>query len=46
MRHFTETEIQMFGGQHGFELVESSEFMTDAEPGRNTWGVWFVLRKK
>ena len=46
MRHFTETEIQMFGGQHGFELVESSEFMSDAEPGRTTWGVWFVLRKK
>ena len=45
MRHFTETEIALLAGHHGFELVESCEFMSDAEPDRTTWGVWFVLRK-
>jgi len=45
MRHFTQTEIELLAGQHGFELVESREFMSSANPGRNTWGVWFTLRK-
>ena len=45
MRHFTQTEIELLAEQHGFELVESREFMSSAKPSRNTWGVWFTLRK-
>ena len=45
MRHFTQTEIELLARQHGFELVESREFMSSAKPSRNTWGVWFTLRK-
>jgi SAM-dependent methyltransferase len=45
MRHFTQTEIELLAGQHGFELVESRKFMSSAKPSRNTWGVWFTLRK-
>jgi len=45
MRHFTQTEIELLAKQHGFELVESREFMSSAKPSRNTWGVWFTLRK-
>ena len=45
MRHFTQTEIELLAGQHGFELVEALEFMSSAKPSRNTWGVWFTLRK-
>ncbi|HEV8013397.1 MAG TPA: methyltransferase domain-containing protein [Pontimonas sp.] len=45
MRHFTQTEIELLAEQHGFELVESCEFLSNAKPSRNTWGVWFTLRK-
>ena len=45
MKHFTQTEIELLAGQHGFELVEALEFMSSAKPSRNTWGVWFTLRK-
>ena len=45
MRHFTQTEIELLARQHGFELAESREFMSSAQPSRNTWGVWFTLRK-
>lgn len=45
MRHFTQTEIELLAEQHGFELVESREFMSSAKPSRDTWGVWFILRK-
>ena len=45
MRHFTQTEIELLAGQHGFELLESREFMSDREPSRDSWGVWFTLQK-
>ena len=45
MRHFTQTEIELLARQHGFELLESHEFMSSAKPSRDTWGVWFTLRK-
>ena len=45
MKHFTQTEIELLAGRHGFELVEALEFMSSAKPSRNTWGVWFTLRK-
>ena len=45
MRHFTQTEVELLAGQHGFQLLESREFMSDREPSRNSWGVWFTLQK-
>ena len=45
MRHFSQTEIELLSAEHGFELLESCEFMSDAKPSRETWGVWFTLRK-
>ena len=45
MKHFAQTEIELLAGRHGFELVEALEFMSSAKPSRNTWGVWFTLRK-
>lgn len=45
MRHFTQTEIELLAHRHGFDLVESCEFMSRATPSRETWGVWFTLRK-
>lgn len=46
MRHFSYGEIQMLGAAHGFTIADAREFMTDSEPGRNTWGVWFELEKE
>jgi SAM-dependent methyltransferase len=46
MRHFTKTEIELFGEEAGFDIVDSLEFMTDDQPSRDTWGVWFTLKKR
>lgn len=45
MRHFTEGEIQLLADSHGFTIVSAREFMSDREPSRETWGVWFILQK-
>jgi len=45
MRHFCETEIELYSSMHGFELLEGKEFLTGRQPSRDTWGVWFTLRK-
>jgi hypothetical protein len=42
---FTETEVQLLGEQFGFSILDAREFMTDREPSRDTWGVWFSLQK-
>lgn len=45
MRHFTQGEIQLLADSHGFTIVGAREFMSDREPSRDTWGVWFTLQK-
>lgn len=45
MRHFTSTEIELLAETHGFGVLESREFMSERTPSRDTWGVWFTLRK-
>jgi len=45
MRHLTETEIASLADQHGFEILDTREFLTGREASRETWGVWFTLRK-
>jgi hypothetical protein len=38
-------EIALLAEAHGLEIADSQEFMSGAEPSRDTWGVWFVARK-
>ena len=46
MRHFSFTEIELLASRSGFAVVEAKEFLTGAAPSRETWGVWFLLRKE
>ncbi len=45
MRHFSHNEIVGLGAATGFEFLASSELVTGKPPGRDTWGVWFTMRK-
>ena len=45
MRHFTYGEIELLASAHGMSILDACEFMTHREPSRDTWGVWFVLKK-
>lgn len=45
MRHFTHAEIELLADSHGFTIMDAREFMSDREPSRDTWGVWFTLQK-
>ncbi len=44
MRYLFKPEIEFLCAQSGLEYVESHEWMTNHEPGFNTWGVYFVAR--
>ena len=46
MRHFSATEIGFVANLTGFDVVNQSEFLSSAPPSRETWGVWFTLRKR
>lgn len=45
MRHFSIPEIELLAKQTGFSLVATEEFLSGSEPGVNTWGVCFILKK-
>lgn len=45
MRHFSTPEISLLAKSHGFQLVASEEFLTGNSPGKDTWGVCYVLKK-
>lgn len=45
MRHFSIPEMDNLAAQCGFERIIAEAFLTGEEPGENTWGVCFVLRK-
>lgn len=45
MRHFSLPEVDLFAAKAGFERLAAEEFLTGSEPGVDTWGVCFVLRK-
>ncbi len=44
MRYLFKPEISLLFMQSGFDYVESREWMTNREPGFDTWGVYFVAR--
>lgn len=45
MRHLTLTEVRLLARSSELELVLAEEWLSGAEPSRDTWGVTFVLRK-
>lgn len=44
MRYLFKPEIELLLKQFQMELVEYREWMSDREPGFDTWGVYFVVR--
>ena len=46
MRYFSTNELSLIASQTGFEIIESVEFMTDAQPSDMTWGVCYTMKKK
>ena len=45
MRHYSISEIDFIASIAGFDRVAAEEFFTGQEPGDETWGVCFVLKK-
>lgn len=45
MRYLFYPEIELFAQSTGFSLVNSEEWLTGREPGVDSWGVCFVLKK-
>lgn len=45
MRHFSLPEIEFFAELVGFELVLSEEWLTGKHPGKESWGVVFLLKR-
>ena len=45
MRYFSIPEIDLLAVAAGFQRLTAEEFLTGAEPGEQTWGVCFVLKK-
>lgn len=46
MRHFSIPEIKFLASLTGFKVICVEEFLTGVKPGKNTWGVCFILQKK
>jgi SAM-dependent methyltransferase len=46
MRYLFRPEIEILLKETGMEVIESSEWMSDREPGFDTWGVCFVARNR
>lgn len=44
MRYLFKPELDALLSKAGFSLVESREWLTNKEPGYDTWGVYFVAR--
>ena len=45
MRHFSTPEIKLIAASSGFNLMAAEEFLTAKEPGKDTWGVCYILKK-
>jgi SAM-dependent methyltransferase len=46
MRYLFLPELELMLSQVGFQLLEAKEWMSQRDPGINTWGVYFVAQKK
>jgi hypothetical protein len=45
MRHFSLSELEILAAKHGFNCLQTEEFLTSKKVSENTWGVCMVLRK-
>lgn len=45
MRHFSLPEIDLLAHMTGFERIDAGEFLTDADPSSQTWGICVTLRR-
>lgn len=46
MRHFGRPELELLAYATGFEILHSEEFLTQASPSVDTWGVCYLFRKR
>lgn len=46
MRHFSTCEIELVAAAGNFKLLAAQEFLTAKEPGKDTWGVCYILKKE
>ncbi len=44
MRYLFKPEIELLCLEFDLKIVQSKEWMSNKEPGLNTWGVYFILR--
>ena len=44
MRYLFRPEIELLLSEHGLVIVGDAEWMTDKEPGSDTWGVCYVVQ--
>jgi hypothetical protein len=44
MRYLFRPEVDLFANAAGLAIVEAGEWVTGAETGLSTWGVYFVIR--
>jgi hypothetical protein len=44
MRYLFKPEIEILLRQLQMEVIDAREWMSDQEPGFNTWGVYFVVK--
>jgi len=46
MRYFSIPEIEMLASYNGFEMLAVEEYLTGNEVSSDSWGVFFILKKK
>ncbi|WP_341999472.1 class I SAM-dependent methyltransferase [Chlorogloeopsis sp. ULAP02] len=46
MRYLFKPELELLFNQFSLELIECREWMSNSEPGFNTWGVYFIARRQ
>ena len=45
IRYFSIPEISLIADNYGFTIIKTEEYLTKKEPGIDTWGVCFILKK-
>jgi hypothetical protein len=46
MRYLFKSEIELLLSELQMQLIESQEWLTNQQPGFNTWGVYFIVSFK
>jgi SAM-dependent methyltransferase len=45
MRYIFKSEIDLLAQQLGLKVIECKEWMSDRDPGFDTWGVYFIIQQ-